>query len=62
MVMSAMVQILSRGKRWNVPFNSVAQVDWHISAFTEETYVFHCTNEKNMFYITCTKIQIFKQI
>ena len=41
------------------------EVEWYISFFTEWKYLFHCTNEKTFnicFNITCTKLQILKQI
>ena len=63
--MSAMVQIFSWGERLNVPFNE-AKPSWM------EHFIFHgmeisvplheWENIHYLFYITCTKIQILKQI
>ena len=67
MFMSAMVQIFSWGERWNVPFNE-AKPSWMVHFIFHQMKIFVPLHEwENIsfiifFYITCTKIQILKQI
>ena len=65
MFMSAMVQIFSWGERWNVPFNE-AKPSWMVHFIFHRMKIFvplhEWENIHYLFYITCTKIQILKQI
>ena len=65
MFMSAMVQIFSWGERWNVPFNE-AKPSWMVHFIFHLMKIFvplhEWENIHYLFYITCTKIQILKQI
>ena len=65
MFMSAMAQIFSWGERWNVPFNE-AKPSWMVHLIFHLMKIFvplhECENNHYLFYITCTKIQILKQI
>ena len=58
--MSAMVQIFSWGERWNDPFNEVNGT-FHLSP-NENICSIARIRIHYLFYLTCTKIQILKQI
>ena len=62
--MRAMVQIISWGERWNVPFNEF-NGRAYVPSFTEWKYFVPLHEWETihyLFYITCTKIQNLKQI
>ena len=56
MFMSAMVQIFSWGERWHVPFFASLNGTFHLVPLHEWENIHYLS------YITCTKIQILKQI